>query len=80
MKLKNIEISNSLNTHLIPGALMDGDYDDVYDIFLEDRARLIFDLIVARVFDVRQAWIKELGGEIDVAAAVTNAGDQGSLI
>ncbi|MCM3115456.1 DUF262 domain-containing protein [Neobacillus sp. MER 74] len=46
-------IKETLRNHLIPEELIDGDYDDVYLLFLEDRAKQIFELIKANITDLQ---------------------------
>lgn len=44
---ENGKLINSLGAHLIPQELMNGKFDDAYEIFLEERANLILEAIAA---------------------------------
>lgn len=53
LQKKNPTLAEALERHLIPNRLAIGEYDDVYPIFLEDRGRLILDVLQKRVKDTR---------------------------
>jgi len=48
---KNPKLIETLLTHLVPGDLLNGAYDDLYDVFLDDRAKLVFDAFCQQVRD-----------------------------
>ena len=45
---------------MVPKELVDGDYDEVYDIFLEDRARTIFEFIKNVTMSARETPASEI--------------------
>jgi hypothetical protein len=49
LSAKNPNIKGALGSHLIPENIISGDYDELYQIFLEDRGKVIIDAIKARV-------------------------------
>lgn len=51
LKNQNKEIFKCLENHFIPLDIVSGLYDDFYTAFLEDRARLVFDLLKKNIFD-----------------------------
>lgn len=60
LSAKNPNIRAALLSHLIPESIMTGEYDDVYQIFLEDRARLIFSQIKSMVFAERDELTRDI--------------------
>jgi hypothetical protein len=57
---KNPKLSAALESHFIPKELIAGTYDDVYEIFLEDRARKLSELICGVTNSERDAILAEL--------------------
>ena len=47
----NKDIEKCLNNHLTPQGISTGLYDDFYTVFLEDRAKIIFELINKHVLN-----------------------------
>lgn len=56
---RNTHLADALRRHLVPVELISGDYDDIYDIFLEDRGKNIMAALTEHVFDVRTRLIEE---------------------
>lgn len=54
---KNGRLPDALARHLIPVESINGDYDDLYELFLEDRAKLLLSSLAANVFGVRDKWL-----------------------
>lgn len=50
MAKKNSDLRTAIENHLLPADLMKGAYDDLYEIFLEDRAKLILTAMETNVF------------------------------
>lgn len=59
VRKKNPKLDDALQRHLIPKALGSGDYDDLFQIFLDDRAKLLQQAIGTHVLDARQGLLKE---------------------
>ena len=57
---KNGKLGEALDRHLIPRELEFGAYDDVYSIFLEDRAKLFLAAIKTHVVDARANLLAEI--------------------
>lgn len=55
----NPEIRRSLAQHLVPEETIEGLYDELYTIFLEDRARKMFELVKKYVIDEREQIISD---------------------
>ena len=60
LSAKNPNIKLALDSHLIPESIMSGDYDELYQIFLDDRAKLIVDALKTRVLAERDALLHDL--------------------
>jgi hypothetical protein len=58
---QNPELSKALASHLIPEDTANGTYDDVYELFLEDRSKAIMTAIEQHVISERADILKELG-------------------
>lgn len=58
--IENRNLATALQIHRIPPELVKGGYDDLYDIFLEDRAKAILNDINTYVISARAALIEEL--------------------
>jgi hypothetical protein len=58
---KNPKLSEALTAHLIPAELTTGAYDDVYEIFLGDRAEQIANILAATVVRAKDDLVTELG-------------------
>jgi hypothetical protein len=56
----NGKLEEALDRHLIPRGLESGEYDDVYSIFLDDRAKLFLKAIKTHVIDARTALLEEI--------------------
>ena len=54
IKNKNNDFKKSLETHLIPVTILDCNYDDFYDGFIAERAKLIFDKINNSIFKLTE--------------------------
>ena len=50
---KNPNFKESLKKHMIPEAILDGKYDNDYDLFLEDRSKMMFDKLYELVISKR---------------------------
>jgi hypothetical protein len=59
---KNPQIEAALASQMIPTELASGVYDDVYQVFLEDRARAIIEKAKSAILDERGALIAGLSG------------------
>jgi hypothetical protein len=60
LSAKNPNIRLALESHLIPENIITGDYDELYQIFLDDRAKLIVDALKARIIGERDALLHDL--------------------
>jgi hypothetical protein len=72
----NDKLQESLKKHMIPIEIMDGDYNEFFSVFIEDRAKNIFQCIKEYIIDKKDA-IKEMhykekkkiiGNNIDIFA------------
>jgi len=54
---RNPKIADALGQHLVPIDIIEGTYDDIYDMFLEDRGKAILSALKAHVFDVRSEFL-----------------------
>ncbi|MEJ0084492.1 MAG: DUF262 domain-containing protein [Pseudomonadota bacterium] len=61
LQVKNPKLATALEAHFIPKDLIGGTYDDIYEIFLEDRAKKISDLIVGVTRTERELLARDLG-------------------
>jgi hypothetical protein len=59
LQKKNEKLADALNRHLIPQELMHGDYDDLYEVFLEDRAKIVIRALEQTVFAARDKWLRK---------------------
>ncbi len=57
---KNPRLADALHCHLIPSELIAGDYDGVYQIFLEDRAKKLAEIFEGAVDQTRRQIVDEL--------------------
>jgi hypothetical protein len=57
LRERNKELADALIQHFVPRELIDGTYDDMYDMFLEDRGQAIMAALKAKVFDVRSEFL-----------------------
>jgi len=57
---QNANLSTALASHLIPEETMSGIYDDVYELFLEDRSKAIMSAIETHVVVERKKILNEL--------------------
>ncbi len=48
----NKNLQNTLEAHLLPPGLIDGDYDDLYEIFLDDRGKKVMEIINNDIFSL----------------------------
>ena len=60
IRKKNGKLEDALDRHLIPRELETGAYDDMYSIFLEDRAKLFLAAIKTHVVDARDNLLAEI--------------------
>ena len=58
LSTKNPNLSDALRRHLIPSDLPDGGYDELYSVFLEDRAKLVITALERSVFANREKWLR----------------------
>ena len=65
LQTNNANIAKILENHMIPTGLIDGTYNEFYDIFLEDRAKLIYNAIKETILDNREMIEKEFVKEIE---------------
>jgi len=54
LEKRNSRLAEALRQHLVPAELIDGTYDDLYEMFLEDRGKAIMSVLEEHVFDVRR--------------------------
>jgi hypothetical protein len=59
IRQSNGKLEEALDRHLIPRGLEAGDYDDLYTIFLDDRAERFLKAIKLHVLDAREALLAE---------------------
>jgi hypothetical protein len=57
---RNSNINASLQSHFIPVDIIDGGYDELYTLFLEDRAKMVLEAIRSMIEVERDALIREL--------------------
>jgi hypothetical protein len=57
LRERNKELADALSQHFVPRELIDGTYDDMYDMFLEDRGQAIMAALKAKIFDVRSEFL-----------------------
>jgi hypothetical protein len=62
LSAKNPNITLALSSHLIPISIVSGEYDELYQIFLEDRAKMIVDHMRSTVLVERDSVVRELKG------------------
>jgi hypothetical protein len=60
LEKRNSQLAEALRQHLVPEELIEGTYDDLYEMFLEDRGKAIMSVLKEHVFDVRSRLL-ELG-------------------
>lgn len=60
---QNPKLKLALEKHLIPSELADAAYDDLYDIYLEDRAKQILGAIETHVYEAQESIVKQLKEE-----------------
>lgn len=60
LRAKNGQLEAALDKHMIPRSLESGEYDDVYTIFLDDRAKHILNAIKVHVIDARTSLLKDI--------------------
>ncbi|MBV7276183.1 DUF262 domain-containing protein [Clostridium sp. PL3] len=73
---KNDKLKESLEKHLIPIEIMDGVYNEFFSVFIEDRAKKIFqcikEYIIDRKDEIKETYYKEkkksIGNNIDIFA------------
>jgi hypothetical protein len=74
--LTNNKLKDSLIRHMIPIEIIDGDYNEFFSVFIEDRAKNIFESIKTHVIDkkdiIKEVYYKErkkiIGNNIDIFA------------
>src|SRR6218665_808131 len=64
IKEDNLQIEKSLENHLIPKELLNGEYDKEFSFFLERRASLIFGLVKKHIIEVKEKFKEEFYEEI----------------
>lgn len=57
---KNPELAHALGKHLIPGNLIYGDYDDRFEVFMEDRGKLLMDFLTQDILYLKHNLEAEL--------------------
>lgn len=61
LKQKNVGIESALQSHLLSAELLSGDFDENYDIFLDDRADAVLEAMEANITSVRADLLDRLG-------------------
>lgn len=56
---RNTQLTDALRSHLVPVELARGDYDDLYEMFLEDRGKNIMAVLKEHVFDPRAHMLEQ---------------------
>lgn len=59
---RNKKLREALCQNLIPPEILDGTYDDIYPMFLEDRGNAIMSVLQEKMFDVREKWLSADNG------------------
>jgi hypothetical protein len=59
LKKRNSRLADALRQHLVPEELIDGTYDEFYEVFLEDRGKAMMSILNEHVFDVRRKMLEE---------------------
>ncbi|MEZ4222623.1 MAG: DUF262 domain-containing protein [Polyangiaceae bacterium] len=65
LKSRNPELEDALAQHLIPAAIVDGSYDDLFEIFLEDRGEKVVRILDDDVKALRRSLEAELFGGVE---------------
>jgi len=60
LRAQNNKLDEALAKHMVPAEIIDGTYDDVFEIFLDDRGTLIIQALKSAVLDKRAAMLAEL--------------------
>jgi hypothetical protein len=60
IELKNPKLRDALAMHMIPADILDGVYDDLYELFLEDRAKAILAAVDSHVYEPMKAIVEQL--------------------
>jgi hypothetical protein len=60
---ENGKLEHALDRHLIPRELESGEYDDLYALFLDDRAKLFLAAIKTHVVEARVALLSEIAAD-----------------
>jgi hypothetical protein len=61
IKAKNSNIAKALQSHMLSVDLLSGDYDKIYDYFLNERAEAILNAVRVNIDDVRADIVKQFG-------------------
>jgi hypothetical protein len=61
IQVKNPRLDLALGAHMIPAELATGEYDDLYEIFLEDRAKRLLELVTTVTVVERDRLFQDLG-------------------
>lgn len=61
----NANIDKILENHMIPRGVMEGTYNEFYDSFLEERAKIIYNAIEETIIDNRELIEKEFVKEVE---------------
>ncbi len=59
LKASNEKLESTLKEHLVPTEIVEGLYDEFFNEFIEERARLIFDLIKKTVIEKEKQIIEQ---------------------
>jgi hypothetical protein len=61
IRAKNPSIEKALQSHMLSGDLLSGDYDKNYDYFLSERSDAILDAIRTNIAEARADVLKQFG-------------------
>jgi hypothetical protein len=56
---RNSNLPDALHQHLVPSELIDGTYDELYEVFLEDRGKEMMSVLEEKIFKVRKELLRE---------------------
>jgi len=60
--LGNPDLGKSLESHLIPPDLIDGVYDDSYELFLKNRAKKVIDVVNTQILPLKAELERDMFG------------------
>jgi hypothetical protein len=56
---RNSNLREALHQHLVPSELIDGTYDELYEVFLDDRGKEMMSVLEEKIFKVRKEFLQE---------------------